>query len=177
MIEYKIVDTELGEVMLGALDGKLAFCHFVLPSLEAVLERVAADFPGALIVPVGEHAGTEMCPDVVKFADGEQSGTVVCPEAWNVPVGEHTGTEMCPEGVFRCSGRFVVRQGEYLQMGGYVCEGHSVASCCVAGDVFFGPGGAGNIFSAGSQMRLSKGGAGGCIGGGEESFFADCPLP
>lgn len=80
MVVYKILDTELGRVMLGAVGGKLAFCHFVLPSLEAVLERVAADFPGALIVPVGEHTGTEMCPDVVKSAVGEQSGTVVCPE-------------------------------------------------------------------------------------------------
>lgn len=80
MVVYKILDTELGRVMLGAVGGKLAFCHFVLPSLEAVLERVAADFPGALIVPVGEHTEAEMCPDVVKFADGEQSGTVVCPE-------------------------------------------------------------------------------------------------
>ena len=51
--------------MLGAVGGKLAFCHFVLPSLEAVLERVAADFPGALIVPVGEQSGTEMCPEGV----------------------------------------------------------------------------------------------------------------
>lgn len=88
MVVYKILDTELGRVMLGAVGGKLAFCHFVMPSLEAVLERVAADFPGALIVPVGE-----------------QRGTVVCPEARNVPVGEHTGAEMCPEGVFRCFAR------------------------------------------------------------------------
>ena len=80
MVVYKILDTELGRVMLGAVGGKLAFCHFVLPSLEAVLERVAADFPGERIVPVGEHTGAEMCPDVVKFAVGEQSGTVVCPE-------------------------------------------------------------------------------------------------
>ena len=43
MVVYKILDTELGRVMLGAVGGKLAFCHFVLPSLEAVLERVAAD--------------------------------------------------------------------------------------------------------------------------------------
>lgn len=96
MVVYKILDTELGRVMLGAVGGKLAFCHFVLPSLEAVLERVAADFPGALIVPVGEHTGTEMCPNVEKFAVGEQRGTVVCPDARNVPVGEHTGAEMCP---------------------------------------------------------------------------------
>ena len=82
MVVYKILDTELGRVMLGAVGGKLAFCHFVMPSLEAVLERVAADFPGALIVPVGE-----------------QRGTVVCPEARNVPVGEHTGAEMCPNAV------------------------------------------------------------------------------
>ena len=88
MVVYKILDTELGRVMLGAVGGKLAFCHFVLPSLEAVLERVAADFPGERIVPVGE-----------------QRGTVVCPDARNVPVGEHTGTEMCPEGVFRCFAR------------------------------------------------------------------------
>ena len=88
MVVYKILDTELGRVMLGAVGGKLAFCHFVLPSLEAVLERVAADFPGALIVPVGEqHTGAEMCPNAVKFVVGEQSGTVVCPEARNVPVG------------------------------------------------------------------------------------------
>jgi O-6-methylguanine DNA methyltransferase len=88
MVVYKILDTELGRVMLGAVGGKLAFCHFVMPSLEAVLERVAADFPGALIVPVGE-----------------QSGTVVSLEARNLPVGEHAGTEMCPEGVFRCFAR------------------------------------------------------------------------
>lgn len=62
MVVYKILDTELGRVMLGAVGGKLAFCHFVLPSLEAVLERVAADFPGALIVPVGEHTEADMCP-------------------------------------------------------------------------------------------------------------------
>ena len=80
MVVYKILDTELGRVVLGAVGGKLAFCHFVMPSLEAVLERVAADFPGALIVPVGEHTGAEMCPNAVKFAVGEQSGTVVCPE-------------------------------------------------------------------------------------------------
>lgn len=88
MVVYKILDTELGRVMLGAAGGKLAFCHFVMPSLEAVLERVVADFPGERIVPVGE-----------------QRGTVVCPEARNVPVEEHTGTEMCPEGVFRCFAR------------------------------------------------------------------------
>ena len=82
MIEYKIVNTELERVMLGAVDGKLAFCHFVLPSLEAVLERVAADFPGERIVPFGE-----------------QNGTVVCPEVRNVAVGEHTEAEVCPERV------------------------------------------------------------------------------
>ncbi|MBQ2132660.1 MAG: methylated-DNA--[Bacteroidales bacterium] len=65
MVVYKILDTELGRVMLGAVGGKLAFCHFVLPALEAVLERVAADFPGALIVPVGEHTEADMCPEGV----------------------------------------------------------------------------------------------------------------
>ena len=80
MVVYKILDTELGRVMLGEVGGKLAFCHFVMPSLEAVLERVAADFPGERIVPVGEHTGAEMCPNAVKFVVGEQSGTVVCPE-------------------------------------------------------------------------------------------------
>lgn len=80
MVVYKILDTELGRVMLGAVGGKLVFCHFVMPSLEAVLERVAADFPGTLIVPVGEHSGAEMCPNVEKFAVGEQRGIVVCPE-------------------------------------------------------------------------------------------------
>ena len=65
MVVYKILDTELGRVMLGAVGGKLAFCHFVLPSLEAVLERVAADFPGERIVPVGEQRGTVVCPERV----------------------------------------------------------------------------------------------------------------
>ena len=65
MIEYKIVNTELERVMLGAVDGKLAFCHFVLPSFEAVLERVAADFPGERIVPFGEQNGTVVCPERV----------------------------------------------------------------------------------------------------------------
>lgn len=65
MVVYKILDTELGRVMIGAVGGKLAFCHFVLPSLEAVLERVAADFPGGRIVPVGEHMESDMCPNGV----------------------------------------------------------------------------------------------------------------
>lgn len=80
MVVYKILDTELGRVMLGAVGGKLAFCHFVMPSLEAVLERVAADFPGERIVPVGEHTGAEICPNAVKFVVGEQRVTVVCLE-------------------------------------------------------------------------------------------------
>ena len=116
MIEYKIVETELGRIVLGAVGGKLAFCHFAVPSLEAVLERVAADFPGEEIVPfgeqndavvcpdagnvaVGEHVGVLVCPNGVKSAFGEQKGTVVCPDAGNVAVGEHMGALVCPGGV------------------------------------------------------------------------------
>ena len=88
MVVYKILDTELGRVMIGAVGGKLAFCHFVLPSLEAVLERVAADFPGGRIVPVGEHMESDMCPN------GER-----------MPVVEHTEAEMCPNGVSHCLAR------------------------------------------------------------------------
>lgn len=88
MVVYKILDTELGRVMIGAVGGKLAFCHFVLPSLETVLERVAADFPGGRIVPVGEHMESDMCPN------GER-----------MPVVEHTEAEMCPNGVSHCLAR------------------------------------------------------------------------
>ena len=50
MIWYKIINTPLGNVVLGGRDGRICFCHFALPSLEAVLRRVAADFPGEVIV-------------------------------------------------------------------------------------------------------------------------------
>lgn len=50
MIGYRIIKTPLGEVLLGEMDGKICFCHFASPSLEAVLQRVAADFPGEEIV-------------------------------------------------------------------------------------------------------------------------------
>ena len=116
MIEYKIVETELGRIVLGAVGGKLAFCHFAVPSLETVLERVAADFPGEEIVPFGEQKGTVVCQEVrnvavgehfgalvfpngVKSVFGEQKGTVVCPEAWNVVVGERMGALVFPNGV------------------------------------------------------------------------------
>lgn len=95
MIEYKIVNTELERVMLGAVDGKLAFCHFVLPSLEAVLERVAADFPGERIVPFGEQNGTVVCPEVRNVAVGEHMEAVVCPGGERIAIGEHQEAWMC----------------------------------------------------------------------------------
>lgn len=49
MIWYKIINTPLGNVVLGDRDGRICFCHFALPSLEAVLRRVAEDFPGEAI--------------------------------------------------------------------------------------------------------------------------------
>lgn len=55
MIGYRIIKTPLGEVLFGEMDGKICFCHFASPSLEAVLQRVAADFPGENIGPVREH--------------------------------------------------------------------------------------------------------------------------
>lgn len=63
MIGYRIIKTPLGEVLLGKMDGKICFCHFALPSLEAALQRVEADFPGEEIVcreeqPDVQGAGT-----------------------------------------------------------------------------------------------------------------------
>lgn len=49
MIWYKIINTPLGNVVLGGREGRICFCHFALPSLEAVLRRVAEDFPGEAI--------------------------------------------------------------------------------------------------------------------------------
>ena len=102
MIEYKIVDTELGRVVLGAVDGKLAFCHFAVPSLEAVLARVAADFPGEVIVPFGEQNNAVVCPDAGNVAVGEHMGALVCPRGERIAIGEHWDAELCPEGVFHC---------------------------------------------------------------------------
>lgn len=50
MITYNLINTPLGDVVLGGRDGKVCFCHFALPSLETALERVEADFPGEEIV-------------------------------------------------------------------------------------------------------------------------------
>ncbi|MBR4883570.1 MAG: methylated-DNA--[Bacteroidales bacterium] len=102
MVVYKILDTELGRVMIGAVGGKLAFCHFVVPSLEAVLERVAADFPGEGIVPFGERGEGRMCPEVWKVAVGERMGAEMSPEMRNVAVGEHRDAELCPKRVSHC---------------------------------------------------------------------------
>ena len=102
MIEYKIVETELGRIVLGAVDGKLAFCHFAVPSLEAVLERVAADFPGEVIVPFGEQKGTMVCPDAGNVAVGEHMGALVCPNGERIAIGEHRSAELYPEGVSHC---------------------------------------------------------------------------
>lgn len=50
MIGYQIIESPFGDVVLGRRSGKIVFCHFALPSLEVVLERVAADFPGEEVV-------------------------------------------------------------------------------------------------------------------------------
>lgn len=50
MVTYNLINTPFGDVALGRMDGKICFCHFALPSLEAVLRRVEGDFPGEEIV-------------------------------------------------------------------------------------------------------------------------------
>lgn len=44
MIGYQIIESPFGNVVLGMRSGKIVFCHFALPSLEAVLGRVRSDF-------------------------------------------------------------------------------------------------------------------------------------
>jgi|GEM_PF-6303310 len=50
MIKCQIIESPFGGVLLGWCYGKIVFCHFALPSLEAMLERVRSDFPGEEIV-------------------------------------------------------------------------------------------------------------------------------
>ena len=72
MIWYKIINTPLGNVVLGGRGGRICFCHFALPSLEAVLQRVEEDYPGEAIGE--ETAGKEyslqtlsQCSEIYSF--------------------------------------------------------------------------------------------------------------
>lgn len=121
MIKYQIIDTPLGDVVIGGREGKICFCHFALPSLEAALERVAADFPGEGIVrqagtpwgragwyPEGEggafggvvwaQKGGETCPEGAIGAVWAQKGGEMCPEGAVGAIWVQKGGKTCPEG-------------------------------------------------------------------------------
>lgn len=59
MVVYQKINTPLGVVLLGQRNGKVVFCHFALPSLEAVLKRVQADFSGEEIMDGDKYGYAE----------------------------------------------------------------------------------------------------------------------